>query len=169
MKSTSQSPSHRKPVGGIRSVKLCTTDNIAGVGFSSDATTNASLEFVDSNEVMECSLLEDSSSFEEEFSFDQGVVAVRHTLSLVANRDLAAAWLEAEFCGELRLKGLCAVVTLNDDRQLLVGYSQRFGGQQPLRVKGIKVWSGVSLSDTPTVTLTLESYDTSAASTCVII
>lgn len=150
-------------------MKLCTTDNVAMAVFGADAITDTILEFVDSNEVMECSLLEDCSSFEEEFSFDQGVVAVRHTLTLVANRDLAAAWLEAEFCDELRLRGLCAVVTLNDGRQLLVGYSQRFGGQQPLMVKGVKVWSGESLADIPTVTLTLESYDTSAASTCVII
>lgn len=167
MKSTSQSPSHRKPVGGLRSVKLCASDNIERVTFASDQ--DSLLEFVDSSAVMECSLLEDSSSFEEEFSFDQGVVAVKHQLTLVANRDLGAAWLEPEFSNEDRRQGLCAVVTLNDGRQLLVGYSKRFGAQQPLRIKEVKVRSGRKLSDVPTVTLILESCDTSAASTCQII
>ena len=124
--------------------------------------------FVDKGAVMSCSLLEDRSSFDEKFTFEEGVVAVQHTLRLVADRNLAGAWLEAEFQREAVQRGLCAVVTLNDGRQLLVGYSARFGAQQPLRIARIETSSGGKLSDVPTVILQLESFDTSAAAECII-
>lgn len=117
---------------------------------------------------MSCLLLEDRSSFDETFSFEEGVVAVKHTLRLVADRNLGGAWLEAEFRREAVQRGLCALVTLNDGRQLLVGYSARFGVQQPLRISQIETSSGQAPSDQPTVTLQLESIDTSAAAECII-
>lgn len=168
MKSSSQSSSHRKPVGGVRSVNLCAADNIAVAGFVDNATVCNQLEFVDDNAVMECMLLEDCSSFEERFSFDDGVVAVQHTLTLTADRNLAEAWLEPEFRNESVAKGLCAIATLNDGRTMLVGYSERFGASQPLRISEIAVLSGCKLSDVPKITMILDSFDTSPAAICAI-
>lgn len=155
-------------MGGVRSVELFAANNLSVVRFTADATQCTKLMFVDEGAVMSCLLLEDRSSFDETFSFEEGVVAVKHTLRLVADRNLGGAWLEAEFRREAVQRGLCALVTLNDGRQLLVGYSARFGAQQPLRISQIETSSGRAPSDQPTVTLQLESIDTSAAAECII-
>lgn len=155
-------------MGGIRSVCLCTSDNIAKAEFIDNATVCSQLGFVDNSAVMECMLLEDCSSFEEVLTFDNGVVAVQHTLILTADRNLAEAWLEPKFRSESEDKGLCAIMTLNDGRRLLVGYSERFGGCQPMHISKIVVSSGCRPADIPKITMSLESYDTSVAAVCSI-
>lgn len=167
MKSLSQSSSHRKPVGGVRSVVLTATDNVAEALFAASGTLCTSLNFVDEGALMECELLEESSCFEEKLSSESGVVSVAHNLVLVAERNVAEEWLAPEFRTESLKRGLCAVVTLNNGCRLLVGYSERFGAQQPLRVVSIKSSSGTRRTDPPTVTLTLENFDTSIASVIV--
>lgn len=144
-------------------MQLCRADNVVFVRFGEDATTYNTLMFDDVEAVMECSLMEDASIYEERISFDEGVAAVQHTLTLVADRNGAAAWLEQEFLHDGSDKGLCAVVTLNDGRQLLVGYSERFGAEQPLHIAEIVSTCGRSLADLPTITLTLTSFDTTAS------
>ena len=145
---------------------LCAASNILEALFDNDTGACVRLDFVDNQAVMTSALIEDRSSLNEEISFKDGIVAVRHTLTLVADRNLAEAWLEPAFCSEAVLCGLCAVVTLNDGCTLLVGCSERFGTQQPLRPVSIVSSSGSRLADMPTLTLTLESYDTSAAAIC---
>lgn len=167
MKSLSQSTSHRKPVGGIRSVLLSTIDNVAEVEFSAGGVLCTSLKFVDDNAVVECALLDEKSTFEEEISPEGGVVAVHHRLVLISERDPVDGWLETELWRGGIHKGLCAVVTLNNGRKLLVGYSERFGAEQPLRVVAIKNSSQQRRVDMPTVTLTLENFDTSTAAVII--
>ena len=167
MKSLSQSSSHRKPVGGVRSVVLTATDNVAEALFAAGGTLCTSLNFVDEGALMECELLEEESCFEEELSSDSGAVAVKHRLSLVAERNEVDVWLAPEFRTESLNCGLCAVVELNDGRRLLVGYSERFGAKQPLRVVSIKSSSGTRRTDPPKVSLTLENFDTTIASVIV--
>ena len=149
-------------------MKLCVADNVTNVLFDDERAECVRLKFVDDQAVMECSLVEDASTFEELFEFDGDIVSVRHTLTLVADRNMAEAWLESTFSRESGRVGLCALVTLNDGRRLLVGYSERFGAQQPLRVKQIASGSGSKRIDIPRLTMTLESFDTSAAAICRI-
>ncbi|MBE6211127.1 MAG: hypothetical protein E7130_05810 [Rikenellaceae bacterium] len=163
MKKLSQSSSHHKPVGGVRAVALSATDNIAEVQFAAGGVLCTSLKFVDDDAVMECSLLEEGSCYEEEILPDGLAVAVKHRLILTSDRNLAEAWLEPDFRLEGLYRGLCAIVTLNDGRKLLVGYSERFEAQQPLRIVSIKNSSEQRCSDVPTVVLVLENYDTSEA------
>ncbi len=144
-------------------MQLCTADNIANVEFGADAVTYKRMVFVDTDSVMTCSLLEDASSYEERYMFDGGAVAVQHKLTLVADRNMAAAWLASDFHRDSVRRGLCAVVTMNDSRQLLIGCSARFGTEQPLWPVEIISSSGCRLSDVPTITFVLESYDTSTA------
>ena len=144
-------------------MQLCAADNIANAEFDAATTLCKRVVFEDSDSVMTCSLLEDASSFKERYHFDGGAIAVQHKLTLVADRNMAAVWLESSFHHECMRKGVCAVVTMNDGRQLLVGISARFGTEQPLRPIEIISSSGSRLSDVPTITFTLESYDTSPA------
>ena len=166
MKPSSQSASHRKPVGGVRSVALLAANNISAAQFDKVTGECTQLVMVDHQAVMNVELVEDRSSLEEEFSFDDGLLSVEHRLTLVADRNMAEAWFDEEFRCEATRCGLCAVVTLSDGRVLLVGYSERFGAEQPLRIKSLHSHSGCRLVDMPTLTLTLESCDSSAAAIC---
>ena len=150
-------------MGGVRSVVLTATDNVAEALFAAGGTLCTSLNFFDEGALIECELLEESSCFEEELSSESGVVAVGHRLTLVAGRNNVDGWLASEYGVENLNRGMCGVVTLNDGRKLLVGYSERFESQQPLRITTIKSSSGVRRTDPPTVTLILENFDTSFA------
>lgn len=163
MKSDPRSSVRRKPAGGVGSVKLAAVSNVAAAAFDDEGAVCTLCDFADATQVMECRILEDESAFVERLTADSGVFAVRHTLSVVADRNLAEAWLGAPFLEESRCGGFVAQVTLNDGRRLLAGYSKRFGGEQPLRIRSIEVASGRRPAERPTVTLVLENLDTTFA------
>ncbi len=167
MNNLSQSSSHHKPVGGIRSVVLLSAANVAQAAFAEGGTICTSLEFVDDEALVECPLLEDASSFEEEITPDGGAVAVRHRVTLVADREEFNVWLAPKLSSESIGDGLCALVTLNSGCRLLLGYSERFEAQQPLRIISIKTESGSRPLDVPKVVMVLENFDTATSAVIV--
>lgn len=163
MKNDSQSPVRRKPSGGVRFVALTTAGNLREAEFADDGRTCRPVEAWDDGAVMRCRLLEERSSCTESLMVEGGAVAVKHRLHLVADRNLAAAWLEPDFIAEALCGGLAAAATLGDGRRLLLGVSPKFGIEQPLRLRSLTVDSGSRADDAPTVEMVLESVDTSFA------
>ena len=163
----SQSSVCRKPAGGVAAVKLTAAANVRQADFADGAarSTCVQLDMADDEAVMECRLLEERSSLVESLSVEGASAAVKHSLRLVADRNLAEAWLEPRFVAEMLCRGAVAVVTLTDGRRLVAGVSRRFGLEQPLRLKSLTVDSGRRAVDEPTVELLLESVDTSFAAT----
>lgn len=148
-----------KPVGGIAAVRLYAPGDIRGASFGSDGCYVTLAGTAD-----EESLFDDRSVFEEMCDGSRGPVSVRHTLTLVSDRNLSGKWLSEEFLRSALVEGFVAYIRLNDGRTLLGGYSERLGGEQPLRLVSLHSQSGAGLSDTPTLTLVLASEDTSPAS-----
>ena len=163
MKNVSQSPDRLKPAGGVRSVILTPADNILNVSFDNTGSRWRYCNMVDEQQAMECTLVEDRSSFEEKLTDDEGLLSVRHTLRLVSDRNFAEMWIEKDFAEECRRSGLVAIAMLGDGRNVVVGYSRKFYDEQPLRLKSLSVHSGSKPSDVPTVEMVLESVDTSFA------
>ena len=157
-----KSPVCRKPAGGVAAVELTAAANVRDVRFDT-AGLCSQLDLADEQAVMQCELLEERSSLVETLSAEGGAVAVNHRLQLVADRNLAHAWLQPEFVAEALRRGVVAVVTLADGRRLLAGASSKFGLEQPLRLKTLKVASGTRALEAPTVELALESSDTAFA------
>ena len=155
------SPVCRKPAGGVAAAEIAAVANIREALF--DNPQSVELHFADPNAVMKCQLLEDRSSFTEKLESDGRSAKVRHTLRLVADRNLAQAWLDTAFTAELMCRGAVAAITLTDGRRLAIGLSRKFGTEQPLRLKSLTVDSGCKASDEPTVELHLESVDTAFA------
>ena len=60
-------------------------------------------------------------------------------------------------------EGLAARVSLATGEVLLLGYSERFGFEQALRLKSLSFSSGSSPNDSPRVVLTLAACDTDSA------
>ena len=158
-----RSPVSRKPAGGVAAVELSAATNILEYDFGDDEAQCQHLRFADPKAVMQCRLLEERSSFVETLSADCASTAVTHTLKLVADRNLAEAWCGRDFISEMVCAGAVAVVTLADGRRLAVGISRKFGLEQPLRLKSLKVDSGRCAVDQPTVEMVLESADTAFA------
>lgn len=147
-----------KPVGGIAAVRLYAPGDVGSVSFSDDGC-----RVVFSGTAEEFPLLDDRSSFEELCDGSGGPVSVRHTLTLVSDRNMAGEWLSGEFLSRALLDGFVAYIRLNDGRTLLAGYSDRLGGEQPLRLVSLLSQSGTGLSDSPELTLVLASEDTAPA------
>ena len=147
--------SNYKAVGGVERAALYPADAVATALFSSEGC-----EVELSGEPIEVELLEDMSSFEECSDSRSGVTKISHQLNLVADRREAGAWFDEAFVERCSIEGVVAVVSLCDGRRLLVGYSARFGDEQPLRLSSLTFASGSCLHDKPTATLRLVSYDT---------
>lgn len=159
------SPVSRKPAGGVAAVQLASAANLREYDFSDGGARCTRLFFADNGAVMQCQLLEERSSFDESLTTEGGAAAVVHRLSLVADRNMAAAWLTPDFVSELICCGGVAMVLLADGRRFVVGISRKFGAEQPLRLKSLKTASGRRAVDEPTVELVLESADTAFAAT----
>lgn len=144
-----------KSVGGVERVMLYPADAVTSALFSSEG---CEVEFASAP--LEVELLDDASHYEEVSECAGGASRVTHQLHLVAERGEAEKWLETNFLEAISIDGAVAKVVLADGRALLVGYSQRFGDEQPLRLERLISTSGTTLHDRPTITLRLVSHDT---------
>ncbi len=147
-----------KPKGGVARVALHTADAVGSLAVGDDGCR---VRFTD--EPLEVQLTDDRSLFEEQLSVEEGVMSVAHRLTMVADRNHAPQWLATEFLHRATHEAPTAEVELNDSRRLLVGYSLRLGGEQPLRLQTLLAASGQRPNDTPTLTLTLASTDAEMA------
>lgn len=147
-----------KPVGGVESCTLYPADAVESAIFSVEG---CKVELAtSSSEVVDVELVDDASLYEEEVVVDCGIVKVAHRLTLVAHRNSAAPWLDADFLNRAASEGVIAIIRLVDGRELIAGYSQRFADEQPLLLNGMVVTSKRRIADTPTATLQLVSFDT---------
>ena len=148
-----------KPIGGVERCTLYPADAVQAAIFSSEGC-----EVQLRGEGIEVELLEETSRYEEESKGVDGIVKVSHLLNLVADRKEAEVWLDNDFLEHLVIEGTIAIVTLEDGRRLLVGYSSHFGDEQPLRLESMISSSGNNLHEQPIVTLRLVSHDTEFSS-----
>ncbi len=105
-------------------------------------------------------LVEERSSYEEELVSDDGILRVHHTLTLVVPREAAAAMLP--LAAGMAADGVTALVTTAAGERLTVGWSERFGFEQPLRLRSFRLATGTRPADGNAATLRFESDDTTA-------
>ncbi len=140
-----------KPVGGVVAAVLYPVSALDSID---DVATAAGIEV---------ELLDDGSSYQEQFFSVQGLVGVQHTLTLCAERSKAQVWLDADFVQQCAIEGVVARVELASGEEVQVGWSEKFQFEQALRLTELVFKSGSSLDDTPCVVLTLESKDVVSA------
>ena len=140
-----------KPVGGILSAELFYVGDL-----------ESELDMVEGRGV-EVELIDYKSSYEELMSADNGLVSVQHTLTLCSDRNLAHEWFDEQWLARLASEGVAARVTLSTGEQIVLGYSERFGFEQALRLQSLKFFSGKSPNESPRVQLVLRSHDTQSA------
>ena len=140
-----------KPVGGIISAELFA---VGGIATADDlvAGQGVAVELVD-----------DGSQYEESAESDNTLVSVKHTLTLCSDRNLTAAWRNAEFLQRAAAEGVAARIRLRSGEELIVGWSPHFGFERALRLRSLTFHSGSRPQEQPKVVLTLASRDTSSA------
>ena len=138
-----------KPVGGVAHAELFAVHGLRGV------------EEMVAGEGIEVSLMDDGSHYDEQ---TQGLpVSVEHTLTLCSDRNLTAAWRNAEFLQRAAAEGVAARIRLSSGEELIVGWSPHFGFERALRLRSLTFHSGSRPQEQPKVVLTLASRDTSSA------
>ncbi len=138
----------RKPVGGIRRVRL------AQVRAGAPQPPFAEYELID-----------DRSSYTETLTADEGLLRVRHTLTLVFDKHQADGWFDRRWLERCATAGVAAAVETAAGERLRIGCSDRFGCEQALRLERFTFASGTAPGDRPTATLVLASDDTDRAQT----
>lgn len=142
-----------KPVGGIKSCELFTLQALV------------SAEDMVAGQGVMVSLSDDGSRYEERMSCEHGPVSVEHTLTLCSERSEAARWFEHELLQRMAIEGVAALITLASGESLRLGWSPRFGFEQPLRLLSLSFSSGDKPNNSPRVELKLQSHDTDSAIT----
>lgn len=140
-----------KPVGGV----------VAAVLYPVGAL--GEIDLIAECEGVGVELLDDGSSYQEQFLSAQGLVSVQHTLTLCAERSKAQAWLDIDFVQRCAAEGVVALVELSSGEQVQVGWSDKFQFEQALRLAELRFKSGSSLDDIPYVELRLVSSDLNSA------
>ena len=135
-----------KPVGGLLRAELFALE---GLSSAEDMVSGAGVEV---------------SLMDDELHSAEGLpVSVQHTLTLCSDRNLAREWFDEQWLARLASEGVAARVTLSTGEQIVLGYSERFGFEQALRLLSLKFFSGKSPNESPRVQLVLQSHDTQSA------
>ena len=140
-----------KPVGGLVRAELFLVSQLDNVNHAAWGGG------------IEVGLVDDASSYIEQFSADNRQVSVLHTLTLCSDRNQAGAWFDGEFLRRVAADGVVAKVELATGEQITVGWCSRMGLEQSLRLHSLEFDSGKSLNDSPRVTLSLSCRDVTSA------
>lgn len=140
-----------KAVGGVLAAEL----------FTLDALRDAEQIIPGSGITVE--LADYASHYEESLSSCNGLVSVEHTLTLVADRQNASPWMEAEFLRRCAAEGVVAMVWLATGEVLTVGRCRRMGLEQALRLQKLTCPSGTRPRQRPRAELILRCCDVTSA------
>ncbi len=147
----------RKPVGGIRAVMLTPVTNVTIV-------RDGVYTVVDDGLILPLDILEDRSSYVAQCKTPEGVAMVSHKLTIVLEEPAGRELVE-RFAPPV---GVVAIVSFNSGVTIIVGWSEHFEGEQPLRLTQVEYDSGHRAQDLPVAELCFESCDTSFAEEVMI-
>ena len=140
-----------KPVGGLVRAELFLVSQLDNVNHAAWGGG------------IEVGLVDDASSYIEQFSADNRQVSVLHPLTLCSARNQAGAWFDEEFLRQVAADGAVALVKLATGEEIKVGWCKRMGFEQALRLSSLEYDSGQALDDSPRVKLKLCCRDVTSA------
>ncbi len=140
-----------KPIGGIISAELFLVNGLKSIN---DLATQ---------EGIKVDLSDYASHYDESFMTDNGLVSVQHTLTLVAAREDAKAWIDAEFLRNCAADGVAAKIILSTGEKLTIGWSKKMRFEQALRLKSLTCSTGTRPKHRPRIELILSCCDVCSA------
>lgn len=152
----------RKPVGGILEIGMTPAVNIAAVACDPSTGRCTGVTLHDPARWRQLRIAEERSSCDETFDIGKGVPAVEHRLTVVTGADDGHEAFDAPFIAAAA-QGMVAVATFISGRRLLLGWSPRFGTEQPLRLRQLRFTSGTARAEAPAAKALFTATDTDAA------
>ena len=149
--------------GGIRMLGLIDRSEVAGISSLGSMTEFTSVTFEEGCCFSKYEFREDEAVYKETVSVSNGARIVTHELSFLLDKMGSECSAAVSAIAEAADEGLIAVVqTMNGDT-FLVGYSQEFGKERPLRLVSADGTSGKQLSDGTSEVVTLRCTDVAKA------
>ena len=146
---------HRRRNGGIRLLGLIDQREVVSATYSELDKGFTELTLDEGASLSKFEFLEDGAEYRETIAAKDGAPTVAHELTFTLERMDADTATAIEAIIEASRSGLIAVVvTINGDA-LLLGYSQEFGKERPLRIASAQATTGRLLSETTSETVTL--------------
>ncbi len=150
-----------KRSGGIRSLALAAASDVAGAVMEAGVCTGVTLK--QGAVFRKYGFKEGEACFTEEMSIVNGVAKVAHGITFALERpDGSSAQAIAQLAAASE-DGIVAIVTTNGNVSFLVGYSDKFGTEQPLRLTKTSLSSGAKPADGTADIIVLASQDDSKA------
>lgn len=144
-----------RPVGGIASVEISPAHNVSQVEIHSTNSRRRELILRDNSLLKELPLIERGSTYAAEADARNGIISVCHKLTLVVEHS------ELENIVSLAANGIIAIATTRAGERLLIGWSDKFGIKQPLRLCSVEFSTGTKPLNRPLATIVFECLDTS--------
>ena len=141
-----------KPVGGIASVAVVPAGTAAG-GSPDDIAAAA----------VEVPVIEGRSSYDESAESRNGALRIEHRLTIAVPADYARNHFDDETCRRWATSGTAAIVTAESGERLAVGWSERMGAEQPLRLISVEAATDRTPHAIPAAVMTFRSVDTAPA------
>lgn len=152
-----------KRSGGVRSIALAAADDLVLASLDPLLGVYAQVELRTGARFVEYAFREGEAEYTEEATVVAGVRRIRHTIEFSLERpDTETARALGELAEE-SADGMIAIVTTNSGISLLVGYSEKFGTEQPLRLASSKLTTGKMPADHNADNVVLASEDDSKA------
>lgn len=152
-----------KRSGGIRSIALAAAKDVVRATPDPLQRVYTQVELRTGASFVEYAFREGEAEYAEEATVVAGVRRIRHTIEFSLDRpDTETARALGELAEE-STDGMIAIVTTNSGISLLVGYSEKFGTEQPLRLATSKLATGKMPADRNAENVVLVSEDDSKA------
>lgn len=152
-----------KRSGGIRSIALVGADAVTGAGFDRNTGTYTDISLRGNAKFSLYHFKEDEARYNEALVATAGPMLVQHKLEFTLGKiDRESSGAAEELC-RASADGIIAIVTTNNGVSLLVGYSEKFGTEYPLRMDKCSADSGRKITDAGIHQITLSSKDTANA------
>ena len=149
--------------GGIRMLGLIERSEVATITSQGSTTEFTAITFEEGCCFSKYEFREDEAVYKESVSVSNGARIVTHELSFLLDKMGSESSVAVSAIAEAADEGLIAIVqTMNGDT-FLVGYSQEFGKERPLRLASSDGTTGKQLSDGTSEVVTLTSTDVSQA------
>lgn len=149
--------------GGIRMLGLIERSEVVTITSQGSTTEFTAITFEEGCCFSKYEFREDEAVYKESVSVSNGARIVTHELSFLLDKMGSESSVAVSAIAEAADEGLIAIVqTMNGDT-FLVGYSQEFGKERPLRLASSDGTTGKQLSDGTSEVVTLTSTDVSKA------
>lgn len=149
--------------GGIRMLGLIERSEIAEVTAQGSTTEFTAITFEEGCCFSKYEFREDEAVYKESVSVSNGARIVTHELSFLLDKMGSECSAAVSAIAEAADEGLIAIVQTTNGDTFLVGYSQEFGKERPLRLDSSDGTTGKQLSDGTSEVVTLSSTDVAKA------